>query len=139
MNKTMDMDESGLRNAYVAGSTESTDVPTTRPLQRANAGGCDAFVTKITMAPGAPTGLTATAKWGRVALNWTGSSGAVRYNVYQGTAPGAESTMPVKKVIIRTTATIFRLTSGMTYFFEVAAVNAGGTSALSNEASAAPR
>ncbi len=35
-------------NAYVTGSTASVDFPTARPLQAANAGGVDAFVTKIT-------------------------------------------------------------------------------------------
>ncbi len=34
-------------NAYVTGSTESTDFPTMNPLQPANGGGYDAFVSKI--------------------------------------------------------------------------------------------
>jgi hypothetical protein len=34
-------------NAYVAGGTESTDFPTVRPFQGANAGGMDAFLVKI--------------------------------------------------------------------------------------------
>jgi uncharacterized repeat protein (TIGR01451 family) len=34
-------------NAYVAGSTESTDFPTANPFQEANAGDYDAFVAKI--------------------------------------------------------------------------------------------
>jgi hypothetical protein len=39
------VDSSG--NAYVTGSTTSTDFPTMNPLQPANGGGSDAFVTKI--------------------------------------------------------------------------------------------
>jgi hypothetical protein len=35
------------RNAYVTGSTKSTNFPTKNPFQGANAGGYDAFVTKI--------------------------------------------------------------------------------------------
>jgi hypothetical protein len=37
----------GSGNAYVAGGTSSTDFPTVNPLQPANAGGSDAFVSKI--------------------------------------------------------------------------------------------
>src|SRR5207302_1835601 len=37
----------GSGNAYVVGSTTSTDFPTASPLQANNGGGTDAFVTKI--------------------------------------------------------------------------------------------
>ena len=37
-------------NAYVAGSTYSTDFPTVNPTQAANAGGSDAFVAKLNAA-----------------------------------------------------------------------------------------
>jgi Beta-propeller repeat len=37
-------------NAYVTGSTSSTDFPTTKPLQISNGGGLDAFVTEINAA-----------------------------------------------------------------------------------------
>src|ERR1017187_7782878 len=39
------VDSSG--NAYIAGQTESTNFPTVNPLQPTNAGGWDAFITKI--------------------------------------------------------------------------------------------
>jgi hypothetical protein len=45
------VDSSG--NAYVTGTTDSSDFPTLRPLQPAYAGGYDAFVTKLS-----PTGST---------------------------------------------------------------------------------
>ena len=38
-------------NAYVAGQTCSSDFPTARPLQPAQAGNCDAFVTKVLVGP----------------------------------------------------------------------------------------
>jgi hypothetical protein len=38
-----------MGNAYVAGSTNSTDFPTMNPLQAANGGSSDAFVAKIPM------------------------------------------------------------------------------------------
>jgi len=34
-------------NVYVTGSTESTDFPTVNPYQDRNAGGLDAYVTKL--------------------------------------------------------------------------------------------
>jgi len=37
----------GLGNAYVTGTTSSSDFPTRAPIQAANAGGVDAFVAKI--------------------------------------------------------------------------------------------
>lgn len=40
----------GSGNAYVTGSTRSTNFPTTYPLQMSNGGGSDAFVTKINAA-----------------------------------------------------------------------------------------
>jgi hypothetical protein len=38
-------------NAYVAGQTCSSDFPTARPLQPAQAGNCDAFVSKVLVGP----------------------------------------------------------------------------------------
>jgi fibronectin type 3 domain-containing protein len=90
-------------------------------------------------APTAPTGLAATPGSARIKLKWTASAGAKTYNVYRGTAPGAESTTPIATGITRSSYTSTGLTISDTYFFKVAAVNAGGASALSNEASATPK
>jgi hypothetical protein len=87
-------------------------------------------------APPAPTGLTATPGSAQVKLKWTASAGATSYNVYRGTAAGAESRTPIVTGITTTSNTNSGLTSGKLYFFKVAAVDAGGTSALSNEVSA---
>ena len=89
-------------------------------------------------APPAPTGLTATPGSARVKLKWTASAGAKSYDVYRGTSAGAESATPVATGITRAAYTASGLTAGQPYFFKVAAVNAGGTSAPSNEASATP-
>jgi hypothetical protein len=48
----------GSRNAYVIGSTASTDFPTVNALQPENAGSSDAFVSKISTAPGGAQGRT---------------------------------------------------------------------------------
>jgi hypothetical protein len=89
-------------------------------------------------APAAPTGLSATASNAQVKLSWTASSDATSYNVYRGTAAGAEVSTPVATGVTTTTYTNTGLTNGTTYFYKVAAVNASGTSAMSNEASAKP-
>jgi fibronectin type 3 domain-containing protein len=89
--------------------------------------------------PPAPTGLKATAGSAAVTLKWTASSGATSYNVYRGPAAGSEHATPVATGITTTSYINTGLTNGKTYFFKVAAVNAAGTSALSNEASAKPQ
>jgi hypothetical protein len=41
----------GAGNAYVTGSTSSSNFPTRNPLQASNGGGSDAFIAKITLVP----------------------------------------------------------------------------------------
>lgn len=91
-----------------------------------------------TVLPAVPTGLSASPGNGSVSLSWTAVSGAASYDVYQSTSAGAEGSQPVKTGITGPSATIAGLSNGTTYYFTVAAVNAGGTSAASAEASAAP-
>ncbi len=88
--------------------------------------------------PAAPTGLAATAGNAQVALSWTAASGATSYDVFEGTTSGGESSTPIATGITATTYTVTGLTNGTTYYFEVAAVNSGGQSGYSNEASAKP-
>ena len=94
-------------------------------------------------APGAPTGLTATAGNTQVTLTWTapasdGGSPVSGYNVYQGTSPGGEAAAPVNSSLATTTSyTVTGLTNGTTYYFTVTAVSAVGQSPPSAEASAA--
>lgn len=85
--------------------------------------------------PVAPTNLTAAGQPTSVALSWTSSSNAQYYDVYRGTAPGAESETPVGSPT-GTTYTDSSVTAGTTYYYTVAAVTSAGTSAPSNEASA---
>ncbi len=81
-------------------------------------------------------------------LTWTPSTSATSYNIYRGTATGAETTLagsvqasaicvgsPVKCTYVDPLA---NLTAGTTYFYVVKAVNAvSQESGASNEASAA--
>lgn len=88
--------------------------------------------------PAAPTGLTATAGVGQVALDWTGSSGATSYDVYRGTSSGGESGTPVSTGLTGTSYADTGVTGGTKYYYKVSAVDSVGTSGQSNEASATP-
>ena len=101
----------------------------------------EASATPATL-PGAPTGLTATGGDTQVVLDWAapasnGGSAIMFYNVYEGTAPGAE-TLLGSTGTTSTTFTPTGLTNGTTYYFEVAAVNGVGQGPVSNETSATP-
>jgi hypothetical protein len=103
-----------------------------------NSNGATITVTAAPSAPAAPTALGATAGNAEVALSWTASSGAATYNVYRGTAAGAEGATAIATGITTVNHTDTGLNNGTTYYYKVAAVNTGGTSPVSNEASAKP-
>ncbi len=88
--------------------------------------------------PAAPTDLVATGGNAQVALTWTASSGATSYNVKRATSTGG----PYTTIATGVTATSHNDTTvvnGTTYFYVVSALNVGGESADSNEASATPQ
>ena len=94
--------------------------------------------------PTAPLNLTASAGNASAQLAWSvpasnGGSTVTGYNVYRGTTAGGEATTPVATNVASTTFVDSGLTNGTRYFYEVAAVNAAGTSPPSNEASATPQ
>jgi hypothetical protein len=91
-----------------------------------------------TSPPAAPTNLSATAGNSQATLSWTGSTGATSYNVYRATSSGGEGSTPITTGLTGTSYTNTGLTNGTTYYYKVAAVNSGGTSTQSNEASATP-
>jgi hypothetical protein len=119
---------SAVGSAYLDGSVETLS---TSPSQ--------------TTLSGAPTGLTAIAGDTAVALSWSapsnnGGSAVEGYDVYEGTSSGGESTTSLNSTLITTTSyTAAGLTNGTKYYFVVKAVDAPGSSAASNEASATPR
>jgi subtilase family serine protease len=90
---------------------------------------------QVTLVPAAPTGISAVGSASAVQLSWNSSAGATSYNVYQGSSAGAESSTPVASGLTTTSYTVSG-TPGQSFYFKVAAVNAGGTSALSSEANA---
>lgn len=89
-------------------------------------------------APAAPTNLGAVPGSGQVSLSWTASSGATSYNLYRGTAAGAESSTPVATGISATSYTDTGLANGTTYYYQVTALNGVGPSGPSKEAFATP-
>ncbi len=87
--------------------------------------------------PAAPANLTAATgtKRGQIKLAWNASSGATSYNVKRSTTSGGPYTT-VKTGVTSATYTDSKLTSGRVYYYVVSAVNAGGESPNSNQASA---
>ena len=103
-----------------------------------------ALVTPV--APGSPTGLTATAGNGSATLNWTAPTGtpaAQLYRVKRGTASGgpyvtvATVYVPAGETL-PTTYVDAGLTNGTPYYWVVTAVANGAESGNSNEATATP-
>ena len=91
--------------------------------------------------PSGPTSLTATAGKGSVTLSWTGSSSGhpTTYDIYRGTSSDGEALTPIATVSgTTTTFTDTGLTSGKTYYYNIAAVNSVGISPDSNEISVIP-
>jgi fibronectin type 3 domain-containing protein len=85
-----------------------------------------------------PTNLSANAGNAQVSLTWTASPGAASYNMYRSTTNGG----PYAKIasgIVSTNTTDTGVTNGTTYYYVVTAVNTGGESGYSGQASATPQ
>jgi cellulose 1,4-beta-cellobiosidase len=88
--------------------------------------------------PAAPTNLAAVAGRKKITLSWTGSPGATSYTIRRSTAPGGTYSA-IASGVTGSTYTNSGLRTGATYYYVVAAVNAAGPSADSNQASATAR
>ncbi len=90
--------------------------------------------------PAAPSGLTATAAGStEINLSWTASStSGVTYDIYQSTASGFTPSPSnlVASGVASTSYAASGLAASTAYYFRVTAVNAGGASAATNQASA---
>ncbi len=88
--------------------------------------------------PGAPS-VTATAGSGSVTLSWSqptnGGSAISAYDVYRGTAPGAETLL---NTVSTSSDVDTSVTNGTTYYYEVSAINGAGQSGRSLEVAATP-
>ncbi len=108
-------------------------------------GAASATPTAATTKPGPPNGLTASPGNGQVVLSWAapasdGGASISGYEIYRGTRPGGESSVPVNGTLVQATSyTLTGLANGTTYYFTVAAVNkANRQGGASGEASATP-
>jgi fibronectin type 3 domain-containing protein len=107
-----------------------------------NAGGSsgpsnEAGATPQPPVPGAPLNLSATVTNDQVQLSWTGSVGATSYQVLRSATAGTGYGEP--RVTAETSFTDATAGRGQTYYYLVKAVNGGGVSDASNEASATLR
>ncbi len=118
---------------YTAGTVTLTDITPVPPSGGGGGGTTPA-------APDAPTGLTATAGNGQVALSWTAASTGGTpndYEILRGTSSGGETVLTTVNAA-GTSYTDTSVSNGTTYFYEVVAQNNTGDSAKSNEAHATP-
>jgi len=94
------------------------------------------FPNELTV-PVTPTNVSATAGTAQVSLTWTGTQGAIKYNIYRGTAQNTE--VLLKSGVQDTSYSDTSLASGTTYYYKVTAVNSVGESPRSNETNATPK
>jgi hypothetical protein len=95
--------------------------------------------TTPTPTPTAPSSLSAVGGIANVALSWSASSsdGAITYTISRSTSSGSGFTV-LAQGLTSTTYSDLTALNGTSYYYIVTAVNAGGSSAPSNEASARP-
>src|SRR3989440_474235 len=91
--------------------------------------------------PSAPQNLAATGGNAQVTLTWKapasdGGSPVTNYKIYRGVAPGSETLKTTVGNVLTYSDT--PVTTGLTYYYQVSAVNAAGEGPRSNEASAVP-
>jgi hypothetical protein len=125
------LNDTGLVTALVPGTAYTYHVEATNLA--GPSGPASVTVTTVT---NAPTNLAAVGGISQVALSWTAPFGATSYNIYRGLTSGGEGATPVATGITITSYTDPGLASATTYYYEVTAVDSGGESALSGEASA---
>src|SRR2546427_9765989 len=91
--------------------------------------------------PSAPQNLQAAGGNARVSLSWqaplsNGGSGITGYKIYKSTSSGAEVYLTTRGNVA--SYTDLAVTNGITYFYQVSAINSTSESPKSNEASAIP-
>ena len=88
--------------------------------------------------PTAPTITLVTTNIGQVTLTWTPVSGATNYNVKRSSYPATNGPFTTIATTTNTTYTDTTVMGGVTYYYVVSAVNAGGESPDSAIVSATP-
>jgi hypothetical protein len=90
-------------------------------------------------APTVPSGLSAYATSGRVALAWQPATGASGYRVYRGASASTITTLVSGGTITATSFADTTVTNASTYFYAVKAVYSGVETSASTPVSAAPK
>ena len=109
-------------------------------IRAINVGGTGSATLTITVLPAPPTipsGLSGVAGNGLVTLNWNSSVGASSYSIARSLISGSNYSF-IANNILPTTYADTTVTNGVTYYYEVCAVNAGGASGNSAPISAYP-
>jgi uncharacterized protein (DUF1800 family) len=88
-------------------------------------------------APTAPAGVTAAGGDEAVTLAWTAVAEAATYNVYRGATTNGQAKTPLVTGLTEPSY-VDPVGNGPTYFYKVTAVNVGGESPRSGEASGSP-
>jgi fibronectin type 3 domain-containing protein len=89
-----------------------------------------------TLVPNAPVAVSAVAGATDVTVSWDATVGATSYNIYWANKPGVTTVTGIKVTDAKSPFVHSNLASGLAYYYVVTAVNAGGESAPSAEASA---
>jgi fibronectin type 3 domain-containing protein len=84
-------------------------------------------------APTVPSGLTASAGAGSIALNWTAGANDATFNLYRATTSGGEGTTPLVTGITSTSYVDTTATAGTKYYYTVTGVNGTKASGAANE------
>jgi hypothetical protein len=134
----------GLTGTSYVDSTVSNGTTYFYVVSAANAGGEGPDSGQVSATPqapalpAAPTGLSASAGKKKATLSWSAVSGATNYRLKRGTVNGGPYSV-VASSITSTTFTNTGLSSGVTYYYVVSAVNVVGEGANSSQVSVKPR
>jgi len=128
---------------YTVPTAAFTDDSNTLALYHLETDATDSHVSGgAVTAPGAPTGLTATAGNAQAALSWTAPSSnggaAITDYIVQSSPDGTTWTTFADGTSTATSATVTGLTNGTAYTFRVAAVNSSATGTYSTTTTATP-
>lgn len=119
--------------ATVSGLTDGT--PYYFAVVAVDAGGAGPASSEATATPAIVPGLTAIAGNGKVSLSWQPVAGASSYNIYRGTATGAETLLTANATTSYADTAVVNYTD---YFYVVTAVVSGSETAPSLEVSGTP-